>query len=531
MKKQKTIRHKIALSALAATISLAVTSYASAETLSFEQCVNTALKQNFDLNISKAQIDQAEAGLNQAQGNRMPKLIVSMNAMGSNDALNAFGMKLSQRTATFNDFGLSQYTGVGTVAPDSLNYPGFVTNFNTRLEIQVPIYTGGMISSGIQQAQAYIRAARSGDNAARQRVIFQVLQAYQGVHTARAYLNVAKQGEAAATSQVKVMGSMVKGGVIVKSDLLSAKVHLQDVRVQRAQAENAVSSALDQLHLLLGIPLTQPLDVGASVTVKPTTATPEILLQTAITNNPGINAMRQQVQASQANVGVAKAAYKPQVGLMLRQDWNDPRIGFSANSYTVGGSISWTAFDGGVTTAIVARARAAQDEIAAKLAQAEAGIAYQVEDARRKANEAEQRLAARQLATEQAEEAASLVNKRYTNGVATITEQLGAQAQLDKARADVVAAEYDLAIQRASLKLALGQLEFDQFAAKLDASGIGIFNRQFHSSLKVLTVSGGDTGIGSGDPNFDYFLCQRGNSPAGKRKADTDGQPGTTRDE
>lgn len=452
--------HKIALSTLTLAIQLIwPVAHAQAETLSFTQCVNTALTQNFDLNVSRAQIDQAEAGLRQVQSGRLPKLTASMNAVGSNDALTAFGMKLSQRNATFNDFGLSQYTGVGTVAPESLNYPGFVSNFNTRLEAQLPIYTGGMLSSGIEQAQAYIRAARQGDEAARQRVIFQVLQAYQGVHSARAYLQVANQAESAARSEVKMMESLLKGGVIVKSDLLSAKVRLQDIQVQRLQAENGVKSALDQLHLLLGIPLTQALDVGAPVSIKPVTATTEALRDTAIANNPGINALRQQVAASQASVGIAKAAYKPQVGLMLRQEWNDPRLGFSANSYTVGGSISWTAFDGGVTSAIVARARAAQDETAAKLAQAEAGIAYQVEDARRKADEAEQRLAARKLASEQAEEAAEIVKKRYANGVATITEQLGAQAQLDKARADIVTAEYDVAIQRASLRLALGQLD------------------------------------------------------------------------
>lgn len=462
MKKHDHNFSKHALSALGVLISISWSLPIFAETLSFAQCVDTALKQNLDLVISRSQIEQAQAGLNEAQSYRMPKLTVSVNAAGSNDALTAFGMKLSQRNATFNDFGLNQYTGVGAVAPDSLNNPGFTTNVNTRFEVQLPLYTGGKISSGIQQAQAYIKAARNGDEAARQRVIFQVLQAYQGVHAARAYLNVARQGEAAASSQVKTMESLVKGGVIVKSDLLSAEVHLQDIRVQRTQAENAVSSALDQLHLLLGMPLSQPLDVGAPVNITPTIATPEALRQTAITNNPGINALRQQVSASQANVGVAKAAYKPQVGLMLRQEWNDPRFGFSANSYTVGGSVSWTAFDGGVTRATVARARASQQETAAKLAQAEAGIAYQVAEARRKADEAEQRLAVRKLGSAQAEEAASLVNKRYVNGVATITEQLGAQAQLDKARADVVAAEYDVAIQRANLKLTLGQLEFDQ---------------------------------------------------------------------
>ncbi|BBP00110.1 TolC family protein [Sulfuriferula nivalis] len=431
--------------------------------LSFNECVEIALKQNFDLISSRAQIDQAQSGLDQAQANRMPKLTASINAMGSNDAMNAFGMKLSQRTATFNDFGANQFDPNNlNVAPTSLNYPGFVTNVNTRLEVQIPVYTGGMISNGIKQAQAYIKAARNGDIAARQQVIFHVLQAYQGVHTARAYLVVSKQAEAAADSQVNMMEKLVKGGVIVKSDLLSGQVRLQDIRIQRMQAENAVSNALDQLHLLLGMPLTAPLNVGASVDIKPTTMTTEALRQTAIANNPGVNALRQQVEASAANIGMAKAAYKPQVGLMLRQDWNDPTLGFSANSYTVGGTVSWTAFDGGVTSAGVARARAAQTAITAKLAQAEAGVAYQVEDARRKASEAEQRLSARHLGEEQATEAASLVNKRYINGVATITEQLAAQAQLDKARADVVAAEYDVAIQRANLKLVLGQLEAEQ---------------------------------------------------------------------
>lgn len=461
------IKHRPVLSAIALAISLLSLNTAQAETLSFQQCVNTALKQNFDLAASRAQIEQAQAGLDQAQGNRMPKLTASINAMGTNDALNAFGMKLSQRTATFNDFGLSSFnfnnpSASGTIAPDTLNYPGFTTNVNTRLELQIPVYTGGMITSGIRQAQSYIQAARNGDVAARQKVIFQVLQAYQGVHTARAYLEVSKQAENTANSQVSMMEKLVKGGVIVKSDLLSAKVRLQDIRIQRVQAENAVSNALDQLHLLLGMPLTEPLNVGASVSVKPTTMTTDELRLTAVANNPGVNALRKQVEASQANIGVATAAYKPQVGLMLRQDWNDPKFGFSANSYTVGGTVSWTAFDGGVTTAIVARARASQNEITAKLAQAEAGVAYQAEDARRKADEAEQRLSARQLGSEQAEEAASLVGKRYVNGVATITEQLAAQTQLDKARADIVAAEYDVAIQRANLKLTLGQLEADQ---------------------------------------------------------------------
>ena len=438
---------------------------ASAQTLTFAQCVDTALRQNFDLVASREQVEQAQAGLGQAQGKRMPQLTASVNAVGTNDALTAFGLRLSQRNANFNDFGAGQFNpgspGALTVAPTNLNYPGFVKNYNTRVEMQIPVYSGGMISGGIKQAQAYIQAAQNGDQAARQQVIFQVLRAYQGVYATRAYLSVTRQSETAAASQVDMMQKLVNKGVIVKSDLLSAEVHLQDVRVQRTQAENAVANALDQLHLLLGLPLTVPLDIGPPVAVAAVPSGSGDLKQLAVANNPGINALRHQLEANQAGVEIAKALYHPQVGFMLRQDWNDPQMGFGANSYTIGGTVSWVAFDGGVTKAGVDRARAAQNETAAKLAQSEANIAFQVADAKRKAGEAEQRLAVRQLALTQAEEAESLVSKRYANGVATITEQLAAEAQLDKARADIVTAQYDLIIQRAALKLALGQLGLD----------------------------------------------------------------------
>jgi outer membrane protein TolC len=469
------IKHQPALSVLALAVTLLLSNPVHADSVSltpaealspplnFSQCVDIALKQNFDLAASRAQIEQAQAGLDQAKGYRWPKVTFGMGATVTDAALNVFGTKLSQRNATFNDFGASEFTGSNyATAPKALNYPGFIPNFNPAFEFQLPVYDGGLIRGGIDQAEAYVKAAQNGDQAARQKVIFQVLQAYQGIHTARAFLKVAQQGEAAAASQVKMMESLVKGGVIVKSDLLSAKVRYQEVQIQRMQAENGVSKAQDQLHLLLGVPLAQPLNIGPQVEIKTTAGDTAQLRQTAVNNNPGINALRKMMDVDKAKIDIAKAAYMPQVGIMFRQDWFGPSPSLNVTATTVGLNAVWTAFDGGVTSAIVQRARAAQSENQAKLAQAEAGIAFQVEDARRSAVEAEQRLAARQLGREQAEEAASMVNKRYANGVATITEQLGAQAQLDKARADVVAAEYDVAIQRANLKLVLGQLEADQ---------------------------------------------------------------------
>lgn len=450
------------LSMVCGVLALVLAHPAPADTLNFAQCVDTALKQNPGLSASRAQMQQAEAGLAQARGSRMPKITVSLNAVRTNDALSAFGLKLSQRNATFNDFGAGQFDPSNlSLAPGNLNHPDAVNNFNTRIEAQLPLYTGGMIEGYVEQAQAYIKAAQQGDQSARQQVIFQVLQAYEGVHAARAYVNVAQQGEIAAESYVKTIDSLLKQGVVVKSDLLSARIHLEDVRVKLAQAQNTEAAALDQLHMLLGLPLSQSLDVGPQVTPAPLPGKIDELREQALGNNPGLNAMRNQLQAAQANVKVAKAGLYPQVGLMARQDWNDKNAGFNASSYTLGGMLSWNVFDGGTVRGAVDRAAAGKAELAARLQQAESGVAFQLNDAWRKSAEAERRVALRELAAIHAEEALGLVEKRYNNGVTTITELLAARAQLDNARADVVAAKYDLAIQRAALRLALGKLEPD----------------------------------------------------------------------
>lgn len=443
---------------------LAITPGALAETLSFDQAVQRALTQNPDIAAAGAQINQAQAAVKQSEGARLPKLTASLNATRSDDALNAFGLKLSQRNATFNDFGAAEFTGPAAlnVAPANLNHPDPVNNFNARLEAQLPLYTGGLIEGYNAQAKAHLRAAQHGDAMARQKVIFDVLRAYEGVHAARAYAEVATQGRTAAESYVKTIDNLLKGGVVVKSDLLSARVHLEDIKVQQAQANNAVQQALDQLHLLLGMPLSAPLDVGGSVEVKPLEGNLTDYQDEALKSNPGLAALRSQMDAAQAAIKVARAGKYPQAGLLARVDTNDNTLGFDAHSYTVGGQVSWQFYDGGATDGAIQRALASRDELAAKLNQAEMGIAYQVADAWRHADEAQQRVAARELAVSQAEEAQRIVEKRYASGVTTITELLGAQAQLDKARADLVAARYDLKVQRANARLATGRLQPDQ---------------------------------------------------------------------
>jgi outer membrane protein TolC len=433
-----------------------------AEDLNLRQCVALALTQNPELMASSARIEQANAAITQAQRSYLPKITTSITATRSNDPLNVFGMKLMQQGATFNDLGMGELQQAGTnmaYKPQALNHPGDYSNVNTRVQAEMPLYTGGLIDSYVRQAQGYLAAAQSGDTAARQQLTFMVYQAFDGVSTAGAFAEVAEQGVKAAESFVKTAENLVAQGVLVKSELLTAKVHLANVKVQLEQAKNQQDIAREQLKMLMGMSLDAPVELIKGGGVAALDADLVAAKTRALENNAQLNALRMQADSTGAAVDGAKAAYLPTVGLMARQDWNDNNVALNNSSYTVAGVLSWTLTDFGVTSAAVDRARATQSEMAAKVKRAEQEVVYKVSESYKKAAEAQNRVVSLQLNVEQAEEAARLIRQRHEGGVATITEVLVSETQLLKAKADLIAARQDVNVQRATLRMLVGELD------------------------------------------------------------------------
>ncbi len=422
-----------------------------AETLSLSQAIAAALEHNASLAASQARVGQAEAALRQAEAGRWPTLGLALTASRTDDPLSAFGAKLGQRGVTAADF-----------SPATINRPGATDNFNTRIELQWPLYTGGLTSSRIDQAQAQSQAARLGDASARQQLIQQVAVAYQSVHAARAYLQVAERSQAAAEEAVRVSERLQAQGVAIKSDVLAARVNLEEAKLKLAEGRRIEAGAVDRLKRLLGRPLSDALDVAAEAQPLPLPGEAEALRQQAMHAHPQLQALRSQLDAARARVAAARAGLRPQLNLVGRQDWNDNALGFDASSYTVAGVLSWRAFDGGATSAAVDQAEAAYRESAAALRQAEQDVALQVAEARRLALESEQRIVAREAAAIQAEEAQRLVRKRYENGIVTLVELLAGQAQLDRVRADLVAARRDRVAAWIELRRAVGVLSMEQ---------------------------------------------------------------------
>ncbi|APZ43914.1 TolC family protein [Acidihalobacter ferrooxydans] len=439
----------------------AVAAQAPAGTLTFEQAWAAALAQTPAMLKARAQVAEATGAVKEARGHLLPKLDASFTGSGSNNGLNVFGMKLQQGNATYNDFGAGGYTGPASLfnKPANLNDPGWYRNYESKVQLQIPVYNGGKVWAYLHKAQAYLSAARSGDTAARQKLTLQVLQAYEGVRAAQAFVGVANKAEAAAESYVQITNKLYKRGVVSRNDQLRADLNLGNAKLRASEARAQLAKAIEQLRVLTGLPDSEPIKVAQALHVKVPDASLAELQREALVDNPGIRALGLQLQGAQAGVQAAQADYLPHFNIVVSHQWDDASFGIGGRpSSTVAGVLTWNLFDFGARSGALDQAQAKTNLQTAKLRSAQDQLRLKINSAWHDVRLAKERVQVRKLAIRQSKEALRLERLRYEKGVATMTELLATQAELDKARGDLVKAQYQEIMQRAGLLLGIGRL-------------------------------------------------------------------------
>lgn len=226
-------------------------------------------------------------------------------------------------------------------------------------------------------------------------------------------------------------------GVSARSDVLSAQTQLYNVQAsqtdliqQRAKLEHAIA-------ILTGRAPAEVTLQPAAWTLKPP-AIPAGVPSTLLQRRPDIAAAERRAAAANAEIGVAIAAFFPNLTLTGQGGFTSSELGrlFSASNgaWSVGASAAETIFDAGARSAQVRQARAAYDQSVANYRQTVLTGLGQVED-----NLAAQRV----LLVEQTQRDAALtaavdneriVTNQYNAGQVDYTSVVVAQASALSAR-------------------------------------------------------------------------------------------------
>ncbi len=222
-----------------------------------------------------------------------------------------------------------------------------------------------------------------------------------------------------------------KGGVASAVDVAQAQTQLEttraqatDVMVQRQQFEHAIAVLVGQPPSTFSIP--------ASPWNTPPPAIPPGLPSDLLERRPDVASAERHIAAANAQIGVARAAYFPQVALNATAGYQGTSItnwltgpsGFAA----AGLSALVTVFDVGRRRAGVEEAQAVYDQTVANYRQTLLTAFQEVEDNLAALRILEDEAKTQTAAVTAAEHSLELSNNRYRGGVVTYLEVITAQS-------------------------------------------------------------------------------------------------------
>ncbi|HUL16774.1 MAG TPA: TolC family protein [Terriglobales bacterium] len=424
----------------------------AAQALTLQQAVQQALAKNPQLESAEDMAKAAEARTDEAKAAWFPRVDLSEGFTRGNNPVYVFGTLLEQQSFTAANFDLGR-----------LNTPTPLNNFQTRVDGQMLLFDSGQTRNRVRGAKQSKTAADFQKEQARQDLILRVIEAYYGVVVARGNAAAATAALQAAEANEHRAETMQKAGLIVDSDLLSAKVFTAQMKDREIRAENGVELARLTLGREMGLePGTQPDATEALKEPAAPVKSVEDWEKTALEQRPMLQAAEMGREASESERKSARAEFGPKIGVFA--DVERDSLSFAGNggsNWTAGAQVKFNLFAGGAEKARLNEAQANENKAKHDLEWVKSGVLLEVQQAYLGIAAAEQRTAAARDTAGQAQESLRIIQNRYQAGLTTITELLRAQTSQLDARTAYFSAVYDWHTAQAELEHSAGTLTPD----------------------------------------------------------------------
>ena len=176
--------------------------------------------------------------------------------------------------------------------------------------LQQPVWTGGRIEGQIGLATANLSASTAAVDEARQAIMLEAATAFLESLRLQARLDAALANEAEHQRLGQIIERRVRAEVSPVTDATQARARLQQAIAERMQFERQLLSLRANLEQIIGQPV---LHLRAPASIRIDMWNEATLLEAALQHSPERKRLTAQIDAGQAQIGVARSVLMPQV--------------------------------------------------------------------------------------------------------------------------------------------------------------------------------------------------------------------------
>jgi multidrug efflux system outer membrane protein len=387
-----------------------------------DQLIDTALRENKDVRIAAARVEEFAARVAIARSGFFPQIGYNGQASRNRASREAFG---------------------GVPAGSDRSYNDYSATLSAGWEID--------LWGRIRRATEATRAELLAQDENRRTVILSLVSAVANTYiTLRQFdrqLEVSRDTLASRAESLRLFELKFKGGVISDLELAQVKVEYEQAAAAIPPIERQIALTENALSILLGhnpanIPRGKSID---ALILPPVPAgAPSSLLE----RRPDVRGAEQTLVAANARIGVARAQYFPTISLTglfgYVSEELDKLLESSANVWSLGGSALGPIFTGGAISGQVRASEAVQRQTLVGYLQTVQSAFREVDDALISVQKSREQLAAEGRRVAALADYARLARVRYDEGYSSYIDVLDAQRSLFDAELQYVTVQGDV---------------------------------------------------------------------------------------
>ncbi|QHN03527.1 efflux transporter outer membrane subunit [Granulicella sp. WH15] len=405
-----------------------------------QELIRKALANNYDIRIAAQRILEQQAQVKITRSQQFPTVSVGGSGVGVDaPALNGNGSNSGS-----NSSGISSPLAEGDFSLSAAWNPDF----------------WGLYRRQTEAARAQLLAQTWAQRAVRLTLIQQVVTTYLQLRALDRQLEITKQTIKVREDSVHLTETLERGGSVPLSDLRQAEQLLYTATSQLPQLEQQIQQQENALNLLLGSNPGPIAHTDPKALTPPPQNLPTGIPSQLLERRPDIQQAEAQLRAANANIGVARAQFFPQLSLSASAGigGNDFPTIFGANSQTIYGigQLTQPIFAGGKLRGQLQQATATEVELAITYQKTIAGAFRDVSNALIALNKQRAYREQQEKLVDAAQDATRLARVRYEGGATAYLEVLTTDSNLFAAQLNLVTAQQGEAQTLVQLYSALG---------------------------------------------------------------------------
>ena len=427
-------------SAIILTILLIYSAWAGEAPLNLDECVKTALENNTTMWNAQAVLEDYRLRKAVAVADFMPTVYASM------------------------DYTHQEYKTKYT--PFQLQTPFFINReYSAGLNLSQTIWDGGYTIANYNKSKMDYYSSKYDFENVKQELIYSVEEAYINLLKQHQLLTVYEQTLESSSEALRKAESMEAVGAASRTDVLKAKVKMEEDKLNLIIAQTNLEVARANLNYLLGFDVNRQTEIVEIEPPQPLELEYEEAVKIALENHPALKKAKYDLESAEKVIVMARSTIMPQLTGSYRFGYSSPAFDDMARPFD--SEYNWSAmvtlsvrlFDGLSTYANIDRAKVGKRSADDNLEQVRLDVTLEVKVAYLGLEEARKSITVARQRVISAEEDLRLSTARYELEAGTILELIDAQVALTSAQYQKIQAEYDYWFAQSRLMKAMGKLK------------------------------------------------------------------------